>query len=193
MELMDHQIEAISKLGNGKILYGGVGSGKTAAVLGYYVAHESPKHIYVITTARKRDSLDWEGEAAKFGISTEDHLTMHGIITVDSWNQIRHYEGIKDAFFVFDEQRLVGSGAWTKSFIKIARANGTKHDDLLELVRIERLRGQIGAAGLRIVDEDLYVTGTFRRLPAALTRWLRDSPLTQDIVIGHVQYLLAKD
>jgi len=79
------------------------------------------------------------------------------------------------------------------SFIKIARANGTKHDDLLELVRIERLRGQIGAAGLRIVDEDLYVTATFRRLPAALTRWLRDSPLTQDIVIGHVQYLLAKD
>ncbi len=79
------------------------------------------------------------------------------------------------------------------SFIKIARANGRKHDDLLELVRIERLRAQVARAGFRIVDEDLYVTGTFRRLPSRLARWLRDSRLTQDIVIGHVQYLLARD
>lgn len=77
------------------------------------------------------------------------------------------------------------------SFIKIARANGRKHDDLLELVRIQRLRAQIADAGFRIVDEDLYITGTFRRFPARFARWLRDSPLTQDIVIGHVQYLLA--
>ena len=79
------------------------------------------------------------------------------------------------------------------SFIKIARANGTKHDDLLELVTIQRLRAQIADAGFRLVDEDLYVTGTFRRLPSPFTRWLRDSPLTQDIVIGHVQYLLTLD
>jgi SAM-dependent methyltransferase len=79
------------------------------------------------------------------------------------------------------------------SFIKIARANGRKHDDLLELVRIERLRGQIARAGFRIIDEDLYVTGTFRRLPRRLTLWLKESRLTQDIVIGHVQYLLARD
>ena len=79
------------------------------------------------------------------------------------------------------------------SFIKIARANGRKHDDLLELVRIERLRAQVARGGFRIVDEDLYVTGTFRRLPSRLARWLRDSRLTQDIVIGHVQYLLARD
>jgi ubiquinone/menaquinone biosynthesis C-methylase UbiE len=79
------------------------------------------------------------------------------------------------------------------SFIKIARANGHKHDDLLERVRIERLRAQIASAGFRMVDEDLYVTGTFRRLPAPLTRWLKESRLTQDIVIGHVQYLLARD
>jgi ubiquinone/menaquinone biosynthesis C-methylase UbiE len=79
------------------------------------------------------------------------------------------------------------------SFIKIARANGRKHDDLLERVRIERLRAQIASAGFRMVDEDLYVTGTFRHLPAPLTRWLKESRLTQDIVIGHVQYLLARD
>lgn len=78
------------------------------------------------------------------------------------------------------------------SFIKLARRGEQKADDLLERVRIGRLRGQIAAAGLRILAEDLYVTGTFRALPAPLTRWLRDTPLTQDIVIGHVQYVLAR-
>ena len=78
------------------------------------------------------------------------------------------------------------------SFIKIARRNGRKHDDLLEFVRVGRLRRQIAEAGFAILDEDLYVTGTFRRLPGPVMRWLRDSPLTQDVVIGHVQYVLAK-
>jgi ubiquinone/menaquinone biosynthesis C-methylase UbiE len=79
------------------------------------------------------------------------------------------------------------------SFIKIARENGQKQDDLLQLVRIRRLRRQVARAGFRILDEDLYMTGTFRRLPAAVVRWLRTSPMTQDIVIGHVQYVLARD
>ena len=79
------------------------------------------------------------------------------------------------------------------SFIKIARRNGTKADDLLELVRIRRLRGQVAAAGFRTIHEDLYLTGTFRRLPQPLRHWVRDSALTQDIVIGHVQYVLARD
>jgi len=78
------------------------------------------------------------------------------------------------------------------SFVKIARRGGHKHDDLLELVRIRRLRGQIADAGFGVLKEDLYMTGTFRRLPGPLSRWLRDSPLTQDIVIGHVQYVLCK-
>jgi SAM-dependent methyltransferase len=78
------------------------------------------------------------------------------------------------------------------SFIKIARRDQRKQDDLLELVRIRRLRSQVAAAGLRTLNEDLYVTGTFRALPAPMTRWLRDSALTQDIVIGHVQYLLER-
>lgn len=79
------------------------------------------------------------------------------------------------------------------SFIKIARRNERKSDDLLELVRLRRLRAQVKNAGFRIVDEDLYMTGTFRRLPSPVRRWLRESRLTQDIVIGHVQYLLARD
>jgi ubiquinone/menaquinone biosynthesis C-methylase UbiE len=76
------------------------------------------------------------------------------------------------------------------SFIKMARQGGHKDDDLLELVRVGRLRGQIADAGFTVLMEDLYMTGTFRRLPGPVSRWLRDSPLTQDIVIGHVQYVL---
>lgn len=123
MELMQHQLDAIEKMGPGKILYGGVGSGKTAAVLGYYVQRESPRDIVVITTAKKRDSLDWEGEAAKFGIGTRRDSTLHGTITIDSWNNIDRYTDKTDCFFVFDEQRLVGTGAWVKAFLKIAPKN----------------------------------------------------------------------
>jgi hypothetical protein len=121
MELMQHQLDAIELLGSGKILWGGVGVGKSATVLGYYMKAEQPRDIYVITTAKKRDSLDWEKEAVGFGIGPE--LSVAGLITVDSWNNVKKYIGIKDAFFIFDEQRLVSNGSWVKSFIKIAREN----------------------------------------------------------------------
>lgn len=78
------------------------------------------------------------------------------------------------------------------SFVKIARRNGRKEDDLLELVRIRRLRRQIADAGFSVALEDLHMTGTFRKLPSRLRHWLRDSPLTQDVVIGHVQYALTR-
>ena len=83
--------------------------------------------------------------------------------------------------------------AHQNSFIKIARQSGTKADDLLERVRIRRLRGQIAAAGLRTLHEDLHLTGTFRRLPDPIRTWVRETPLVQDIAIGHVQYVLARD
>jgi len=123
IELMPHQEEAVKNLDNGKILWGGVGSGKSLTVLAYYLEKEAPSDIVVITTAKKRDSLEWEGEAAKLGISTDPLLSRAGSIKVDSWNNIGKYIDSSGKFFIFDEQRLVGTGAWVKSFIRIARGN----------------------------------------------------------------------
>ena len=123
LELMPHQEEAIKHLGNGKILWGGVGTGKSMAVLAYYMEKEHGKDIFVITTAKKRDSLEWEGEAARVGISTAHELTCSGALVVESWNNISKFEDREGCFFIFDEQRLVGSGAWVKSFLRIAKKN----------------------------------------------------------------------
>lgn len=125
IELMEHQLDAVAQLKSGSVLYGAVGIGKSATALAYYVKEQQPKDIYVITTAKKRDSLDWESEAARFGISTKRCYSRYGNLVVDSWNNIGKYDDpvYSGHFFIFDEQRVVGSGAWVKSFIRIARRN----------------------------------------------------------------------
>lgn len=124
IELADHQVKAISQLKNGSILCGGVGSGKSRAALAYYYIYvcngsingpmRKKVDLYIITTAKKRDSLEWDDECKNVGI--ENYI-------VDSWNNISKYTDVKNSFFIFDEQRVVGYGAWTKSFLKISRMN----------------------------------------------------------------------
>lgn len=136
VELYPHQQEALSKLRTGSILCGGVGTGKSRTAIAYFyqqcggsfqgtITHMSrPKNLYIITTARKRDTLEWDRECSFFMISKDPEISIDGCkLVIDSWNNVGKYVDVKDSFFIFDEQRVVGSGAWVKSFLKIAKSN----------------------------------------------------------------------
>ena len=137
ISLFDYQLDAVNRMRNGCILCGGVGSGKSRTSLAYYykeqggvlgtknyVRMKNPKDLYIITTARKRDTLEWEGELSYFLLSTNPKVNGYkNKVIVDSWNNIQKYKNVTDSFFIFDEQRVVGSGVWVKSFLKITKSN----------------------------------------------------------------------
>lgn len=136
--LRDYQMDAVSQMHNGCILNGGVGSGKSRTGLFYYFKEQGgwidengyipmsyPKDLYIITTAMKRDSCEWIGELANFLISTDrsKNQLSGAKVVIDSWNNIKKYAEIKGSFFIFDEDRVTGSGVWVKTFLKIAKHN----------------------------------------------------------------------
>ena len=141
-KLFDYQLKALDNMKNGCILCGGVGSGKSITALAYYyilnggssdflkgegpyLRLKNPKKLYIITTAKKRDSLEWEKDMLPFLLNTKDIPNDMGYPTtiIDSWNNIGKYVDVKDSFFIFDEQRVIGKGAWVKAFYKIAKVN----------------------------------------------------------------------
>ena len=141
IDLYDHQKEAAKKLKNGSILVGDVGSGKSATSIFYYTQHEYDRDLYIITTAKKRDKGEWVDELMNFNLCPIAELNPNKAnIVIDSWNNIKKYKNVIGAFFIFDEQRVVGSGSWVKAFLKIAKQNhwillsatpGDKYEDYI--------------------------------------------------------------
>ena len=137
IEIRDYQLDAINRMSNGCILNGGVGSGKSITSLAYYymlcggqlskekyIPMTKPKDLYIITTARKRDEHEWDGELSHFLLSINPELNYYDTkVIVDSWNNIKKYINVYGAFFIFDEDRVTGSGAWVKAFLKITKKN----------------------------------------------------------------------
>lgn len=139
LSLYDYQREAIKKMHNGCILCGGVGSGKSRTALAYfYLQHGGDvdsdtytpmddvdlPNLIIITTAKKRDSGEWEEELVPFLLYSRENVRLYNhYVVVDSWNNISKWTGQKGAFFIFDEQRVVGNGEWVNSFLKITKKN----------------------------------------------------------------------
>ena len=135
--LRDYQLDAVNNMSNGCVLNGGVGSGKSRTGLYYYftqnggsfenkkyIPMKNPQDLYIITTARKRETFEWVGEMIPLRLSTypENNYYKNKVV-VDSWNNIKKYKDITNAFFIFDEQRLVSNGAWVKTYLKISKNN----------------------------------------------------------------------
>lgn len=134
--LYPHQYDAVERMFNGCILNGGTGSGKSRTSLYYYftkfggvmepdyIPMKKPKDLYIITVAKKRDDLEWDGELTPFLLSRDPELNHYdNKVIVDSWQNIKKYSDVKGAFFIFDEDKICGKGAWSKAFLKIAKNN----------------------------------------------------------------------
>jgi hypothetical protein len=142
VSLRDDQLEAVSKMKNGCVLCGDTGSGKSRTSLAYYyslcggqlgtknyVKMTSPIDLYIITTAANRDKFEWDDELIPFMLNRKPELMPYDIkVVVDSWNNVSKYRKVRDSFFIFDEQRVVGRGKqspknWVNSFLDITKHN----------------------------------------------------------------------
>ena len=201
IKLDEGQMSAIKKLRTGSILCGGVGSGKSRTSLAYYFLKQGgsldpyipmdlykAKDLYIITTARKRDTLEWEDEIKPFKFSKPDDKDRTYICNyyVDSWNNIKKYRDVKDAFFIFDEQRVVGYGAWTKAFLKIADHNkwillsATPGDTWMDYIPV-------------FIANGFYDNKTdFERKHVVYSRWVRYKKVERYLNEGKLQYLRKK-
>lgn len=189
---------------NGCVLVGGVGTGKSRTALAYYIFNVcggavmvnkqgtwrqmvSPRDLYIITTAKKRDSLEWEEECVGFELAERRRFPVN--VTVDSWNNIKKYTKVFGAFFIFDEQRVVGTGAWVKSFLNIARKNqwilltATPGDDWSDYAPV-------------FIANGFYKNVTeFRNMHAVYNQYAKypkiDRYVGQGILIQHRNYILV--
>lgn len=138
VSMYDYQVDAIKNMKNGCVLCGGVGTGKSRTSLAYfytlyggelntehYKKMKNPCDLYIITTAHKRDIHEWDGELITFNMNVNPELSIYPKqkVIIDSWNNIKKYADVENSFFIFDEQRVVGSGTWVKAFLKIAKKN----------------------------------------------------------------------
>lgn len=135
--LYDFQLDAVKKGFNGCIFNGGTGTGKSRTGLYFYFKEQggwyegsdytpmkNPKDLYIITPAVKRDKHEWEEELGLFRMHPDPELNYYkNKIVIDSWNNIKKYVDVTDAYFIFDEDKICGGGAWTKAFLKITKRN----------------------------------------------------------------------
>lgn len=135
--LRDYQLKAVKQMFTGCILNGGTGSGKSRTSLYYYfskyggnlmgdryIPMKNPPDLYIITTAKKRNDLEWEGELGPFLLSTYPDLNRYkNKVVIDSWQNIKKYADVRDSFFIFDEDKLTGKGVWAKTFLKLSKFN----------------------------------------------------------------------
>ena len=189
-----HQEKAIEQLHSGSILCGGVGSGKSRTSLGYFLIKEcngdqgcehidNPKDLLIITIAKIRDEKKWDSECEVFGLSQNADESFYGIkVTIDSWNNIKKYIGFQNGFVIFDEQRVVGSGAWVESFYKIASKNhwilltATPGDSWMDYIPIFVANGYYKNRSSFLFEHAIY--DRYSKYPR-ISRWLGNEKLEQ--------------
>ena len=187
-----HQEKAIRQLRSGSILCGGVGSGKSRTSLGYFLIKEcngdldrekikSPKNLLIITTAKKRDEKEWDSECEVFGLSQNVDESFCGIeVTIDSWNNIKKYVEFQNGFVIFDEQKVVGSGAWVKAFYKIASKNhwilltATPGDSWMDYIPVFVANGYYKNRSSFLFEHAIY--DRYSKYPR-ISRWLGNERL----------------